>query len=297
MNISQLRTFLAVVDHGSFSAAAKDLGISQPAVTMQLQALEADLGVTLLDRRYRRIDLTEAGRLLEPHARRTVSELDGAREELAGLSDDITGDLQIVASTTPGAYVIPRVLGGFLSECPNVRVVITERDTADVVDAVEAGAAQLGVCGAVVKGAKAEFEALATDEIVAICPPDSPWASQAQVPLSELAGADWVAREQGSGTRRVVESALAERGVDPSALRVVAELGAGEAIVSAVEGGLGVAMLSRFVAEKALAAGTVARIDIEGPPFERPFYIVIPKGTPTRAALAFRTHLLASLGV
>jgi DNA-binding transcriptional LysR family regulator len=115
------------------------------------------------------------------------------------------------------------------------------------------------------------------------------------VRLIDLAEADWVAREPGSGTRAMTERLLTDNGVDPSNLRLVAQLGTGEAIVSAIEGGLGVAVVSRLVAEKALELGTVARIDLVGEGMRRPFYSVLPKGTPTRAAAAFNTHLHALL--
>jgi DNA-binding transcriptional LysR family regulator len=295
MNISHLRTFLAVIDRGSFSEAAKSLGISQPAVTMQLQTLEADIGTTLLDRRYRRIDLTEAGRALEPHARKVLAEVESARKELTGLSGAVTGVLEIAASTTPGVYVIPRVLGAFATAYPEVSVRVTSDDTAGVIEAVESGAAHMGVAGAVVKGARVVFQPLGHDELIAICPPTSALASRKKVALSELATEDWVARELGSGTRQTAELALSEAGVDPSRLRVVAQLGTGEAIVSAIEGGLGVALLSRHVAEKSLALGTVSRIDLAGEPMLRPFFTVLPKGTPTRAAAAFVAHLQESL--
>lgn len=294
MNISQMRTFVTVVDRGSFSEAARAMGISQPAVTMQIQALESDLGATLLDRRYRRIDLTEAGRALLPYARRVLDELEHARGEIGALSDTVTGHLTIAASTTPGVYVIPRLLGAFLSENPQVRVTITVHDTAEVADAVESGRADIGVTGAVVKGSRAVYQELGTDELVVICPPGSPLAGRPQVEVALLAESDWVMREPGSGTRQVAERILAERGLDPAELRVVVELGAGEAIVSAVEGGLGAAMLSRYVADKALALRTVSRVDLAGRPIERPFYSVLPKGTPTRAASAFHEHLLAA---
>jgi len=295
VNIAQLRTFVNVVESGSFSEAARALSISQPAVTMQIQTLESDVGATLLDRRYRRIDLTEAGRALMPYARRVISELEAARDEIAALSGTVTGRLTIAASTTPGVYVIPRVLGGFLAANPEVRVTITVHDTAEVIEAVESGHANFGVTGAITKGAKIDFRPLATDELVAICHPASPLATRSRVALADLAAADWVMREPGSGTRQVAERALADNGLEPSELRVVVELGAGEAIVSAVEGGLGVAMLSRYVAEKALQLGTVARIHLDVPPIERPFYTVLPKGTPTRAAEAFAAHLRAEL--
>ena len=295
MNISQLLTFVTVVELGSFSQAARSMGISQPAVTMQVQSLESDIGATLLDRRYRRIDLTEAGRTLMPYARRVLGELEDARDEISALSGTVTGRLTIAASTTPGVYVIPRVLGGFLCANPEVGVTIIVHDTAEVIGAVESGHANLGVTGAIVKGAKIDFEPMATDELVAICAPASPLAGRKRVPLSDLAAADWVMRESGSGTRQVTERVLADNDLDPAELRVVVELGAGEAIVSAVEGGLGVAMLSRYVAEKALALGTVARIDLDVAPIERPFYMVLPKGTPTRAAEAFAAYLRAEV--
>jgi len=291
MNIAQLRTFVTVVDAGSFSEAARQMGISQPAVTMQVQALEADAAATLLDRRYRRIDLTEAGRVLLPYARKVLAEIECAREQISALSGAITGRLVIAASTTPGVYVVPRLLGPFLAENPEVGVTITVHDTTEVVEAVESGHANFGVTGATVKGAKVSFEPLGTDELVVICAPSSPFAKRKAVPLTDLADANWVMRESGSGTRQVSESFLCDHGLDPAELRVAVELGAGEAIVSAVEGGLGVAMLSSHVADKALKLGTVVRVDLAAPPVVRTYFAVLPKGTPTHAAEAFSAFL------
>ena len=149
--------------------------------------------------------------------------------------------------------------------------------------------------GAVVKGSRATYVEIGSDELLVICPPDSPLADRKGVALADLAEADWVMRERGSGTRQIAEQLLTERGVDPDELRVVVELGTGEAIVSAVEGGLGVAMLSRQVADKALSLGTVAQVDLEGPAIVRPFYTLLPKGTPTRAAEAFAGYLAESV--
>lgn len=295
MNISQLRTFVTVVECGSFSGAAREMGISQPAVTMQIQSLEAAAGATLLDRRYRRIDLTEAGATLLPYARRVLGEVEQAREDIAALSGVISGRLSIAASTTPGVYLIPRLLGRFLAENPQVRVTITIHDTTEVDAAVESGRADLGVTGAVVKGSRPAYSQIGADELLVVCPPDSPYSTLSGASLSDLAEADWVMRERGSGTRQVTEKELVAAGVDPEELRVVVELGTGEAIVSAVEGGLGIAMLSRQVAEKALALGTVTRVDLAGPPILRPFYLLVPKGTLSRAAQAFADYLTAAL--
>lgn len=293
MNVSQLRTFVEVIERGSFSGAAKSLGISQPAVTMQIQALEADLETTLLDRRYRRVDLTEAGKSLLPHARRVLSQLDQARTEITALSGVVSGHLAIAASTTPGVYVIPRLLGDFLSHHPQVKVTITVHDSAEVVAAVESGAAQVGVTGAIIRDARVSYEELGCDELVVVCAPGHPLARARDVDLADLADETWVMREAGSGTRQVAEKVLSEHGVDVRGLRVAVELGTGEAIVSAVEGGLGVAMMSRYVVDKALKAGALSEIHAAGLPATRPFYVVLPRVTPTRAASAFREYLLA----
>ncbi len=297
MNVSQLRAFVTVVDRGSFSAAARAMGVSQPAVTMQVQGLEADLGVTLLDRRYRRVDLTEAGRSLMPHARKVLEQLDEARDDIEALSGTVSGRLTIAASSTPGDYLIPSLLGSFIAENPEVGISIAISDTARVVEAVESGAAQYGITGAIVRGARCRFEELGHDELVLIAPTSSPLAARKAIPLAELCDEPWVFRESGSGTRLVAERLLAENGLETTELRVMVELGTGEAIVSAVEGGLGIAVVSRYVADKALRLGTVAEVDAQGFPAGRPFFAVLPKGTLTRAANAFHEHLKAAVSL
>ncbi|PKQ15051.1 MAG: LysR family transcriptional regulator [Actinobacteria bacterium HGW-Actinobacteria-7] len=291
MNVSQLRTFVTVVEAGSFSEAARALGISQPAVTMQVQSLESDVGATLLDRRYRRVDLTEAGRTLLPHARRVLAQIDSAKEEIVALSGAVTGRLTIAASTTPGVYVIPRLMGAFLSSFPEVGIRILVHDTSEVVAMVESGEAHIGLTGATVRGARVTYQESGADDLVLICPPQHPLATREKVALTDLADETWIMRESGSGTRQVAERILTEHGLDTEELRVAVELGTGEAIVSAVEGGLGVSILSRMVAGKAIELGTVIQVDAVGLPAARPFYLVMPKGTPTRAAVAFHQYL------
>jgi DNA-binding transcriptional LysR family regulator len=291
LNLAQIRAFVMVVDHGSFSAAARAMGISQPAVTMQVQALEADLGATLFDRAYRKIELTESGTSLLPRARKVLAELEAAREDLERMADTVTGRLSIVASTTPGQYLLPRLLGTFLKENPEVSIALAVADTSQVVDAVAAGEADLGMTGAVVKGARVDFEPLGTDDIVMICPPGHRFAGAGAVALAEAVAEPFIMREEGSGTRQFAEDALREAGVDPAELHVVTELGTSEAIVSAVEGGMGLAVVSSWVACKALELGTVATVPVQGYPVARPLYVVTARGTLTRAAEAFLSYL------
>jgi DNA-binding transcriptional LysR family regulator len=295
MNLSQLRAFVAVVEHNSFSSAARALGVSQPAVTMQVQGLESDVGATLLDRYYRKVELTEAGRALLPFARDILSSLEDAQIAVDKLSGKVTGRLVLAASTTPGQYILPRLLGEFIREHPEVGVELVVHDTSEVVALVEAGDANLGMTGAQFPGTRVEFEELGADSLVMICPPDSDLASKRKLKLTDLVDEPFIMREQGSGTRIVMEETLKAGGIDPGELRVVTELGSSEAIVTAVEGGMGIGVVSRWMADKALELGTVAEVRAAHFPSERPFYLVLPKGTLTRAADAFVDFLREKL--
>lgn len=295
MNVAQLRTFVTVVDHASFSEAARILGVSQPAVTMQIQALEADTGATLLDRGYRKVGLTEAGRVLLPYARRVLSELDEARQSIEALSTVVSGRLMLAASTTPGQYVLPRLLGGFLKHYPEVGVTLHVHDTAEVVREVESGDADLGMIGAEIHGARVHYEELGGDELVFICPPDHPVAARPRVLFGELTDEPFIVREAGSGTRMVAEDIARRNGVDPAELKVVMELGTNEAVLSAVEGGMGLGIVSAWVAQKALELGTVARVPEPSFPVRRPLFMVLPRRTLGRAAEALETYLREKL--
>lgn len=295
MNISQLTTFVAVVDHGSFSEAARVLGISQPAVTMQIQALEADIDSTLLDRGYRKISLTEAGQVLLPYARKVIAELDEARTSIEQLSDVVSGRLTLAASTTPGQYLLPRALGGFLHVNPSVGVTLRVYDSAEVVEQVASGEADLGMTGAEVHGVRVLYEPLGVDELALICPARHRLATQKRVTFAEVAEEPFIVREGGSGTRMAAETAVRRSGVEPADLNVVMELGTNEAIVSAVEGGMGLGIVSLHVAEKALKLGTVAQVHGAGFPVQRPLFLVLPRRTLSRAADALADHLRNAL--
>lgn len=284
-----------VVEHGSFSEAARVLRLSQPAVTMQLQSLESEAGATLLDRRYRGVEPTEAGRLLLPYARRVLAELEEARDRLEEFSGRVTGRLTIAASTTPGQYVLPRLLGGFLAEFPEVGATLLVHDTAEVVESVEGGEANIGMTGARIPGTRVHFEEAGDDDLVLICPPGSPLAAEG-VTLAEVVEQPFILRERGSGTRLVMEEVLREAGVDPGDLDVALELGTNEAIVSAVEGGMGVGVVSRWVADKALRLSTVAEVPEARFPVRRPLFVVMPRSGATRAAEVLQGYLRERLG-
>jgi DNA-binding transcriptional LysR family regulator len=220
-----------------------------------------------------------------------LADLEGARTAIERLSDTIGGHLELAVSTTPGQYILPRLLGSFLAAYPDVSVSLRVYDTADVVTRVESGEAHLGVTGARLAHAKVDYEQMGTDQLLMICPVSSALANRSPVTLAEAAEYPFIARESGSGTRIVVEKALRDGGVDPSELNIVMELGTSEAIVNAVEGGMGVGVVSHWMADKALSLGTVAQVSAPGFPVSRPFFAVLPRGVRSRAADALLLHL------
>lgn len=295
MNISQLRTFLAVADHRSFSMAARALGISQPAVTMQIQSLESAVGATLFDRRYRKVQLTEAGEALIPYARRILDEVEEAKRAIETLSDTVTGRVRVAASTTPGQYLLPRAMGSFLARYPEVGVTLRVYDSSDVAELVASDEADIGMTGAEVPGVRVHYEQLGFDELLLICPSSHRLARETVTTFSEVANEPFIVREAGSGTRMVAEEAIRRSGIDPADLDVVMELGTNEAIVSAVEGGMGLGIVSTQVADKALKLGTVAQVAGAGFPVKRPLFLVLPRRAPSRATEALAEHLRSEL--
>lgn len=295
MNIQQLKTFMAVVEAGSFSKAARNLGVSQPAVTMQIQNLEADVGHPLLDRRYRRIELTEPGRKFLPYARDLITGAENARAEMNALSGEITGSLHLALSSTPGDYIVPRLLGGFLKLYPKVKVQISVGSTAEATEMLEDRKADIGMVGAIQKNSAVTYHECGHDELILITPSGHPFTQKKTVKLAALSTEPWIARGQGSGTQKSVSQVLLRSKTPIAEPTPIVELSTGEAVVSAVEGGLGVAIVSRYVAEKSLALGTIAEIKTTDLPHRRPFYLAVPKRTLTRAASAFYDYLTEQL--
>ncbi|MCL2324404.1 MAG: LysR family transcriptional regulator [Actinomycetia bacterium] len=292
MNNSLLRTYLAVLSCGSFSAAATSLGISQPAVTMQIQNLEEEVGHPLLDRKYRRLTLTEAGQLLKDYAVRALGEEQGILAELASLSGEIGGELVVACSTTPGNYLIPGLLGGFLRQYPQIEPRLMVTSSQEVACAVDACEADLGILGARIRGHRIDYTICGHDELLLIAPPTLTTQGMGELALADLSGYPWIQRNSKSGTQKAIEELMSAQHLAPDDLNVLIELDNPEAIIGAVEGGLGIAIVSRCAAEKALWLGTVAELPVQSRPWNRELYLARPHKAPTRAADAFATYLL-----
>jgi DNA-binding transcriptional LysR family regulator len=288
MDTRQLAAFCAVVERRSFSQAAERLGVTQPAVSLQVRALEKRLGAQLLDRSGRRVEPTEAGLRLYRGAQRLLALEEQLVEEVAGEGGgELAGELRLGASTGPAAVVVPLLLCEFHLEHPGVKVALAVHDTQSVVELVAARELELGIVGAARRHRSVRFEPFFEDEVILACPPAHPFVGRA-VPIEELRGERLILMQEGAGVRQIVDDELRALGLRLRDLDVRLELGLQESVRSAVLGGYGVAFISRTAVETELAAGTLAAARVEGIEATREISLARATGrTPTRAAEAF----------
>ncbi|MDX6415043.1 MAG: LysR family transcriptional regulator, transcriptional activator of the cysJI operon [Gaiellaceae bacterium] len=288
MDTRQLAAFCAVVERKSFSQAAERLGVTQPAVSLQIRSLEQRLGRQLLDRSGRRVEPTEAGLRLYVSAQRLLALEEHLLEELdADDEGEITGTLELGASTGPGGTVVPLLLCEFQEHHPDVRVRLTVSDTQTLVDRVAERELELGIVGAGRRHRGVSFEPFFRDEVVLACPPGHRFAGKT-ISLEELKGQQLIVMQEGAGVRQVLEDELRKAGMRLRDLDVKLELGLQESVRSAVLAGHGIAFISRLAIEADLDAGRVATARVRGLDPVREILLARASGrSETRAARAF----------
>lgn len=272
MTLRQLEVFLAVARARSFRRAAEALHTSQPALSQHVRELEEELGTRLLDRLGRSVALTDAGRLLEDHGYRVFATMTSAREAIGELQGLKRGTLVIGASTTPGIYVLPGVIGAFRQRYPGVDLSLRIANSRLIEERVRANELDLGIVGG--HGLRPREECLAAglvDELVLVVAPTHRWARRRAVAPAQLAGEPLLVREDGSATRRVTERALQQAGV---AYRTVMELDHTEAIKQAVMAGLGVALVSVHAVRGEASTGRLHTLRLLGLPIRRHFHVI-----------------------
>ena len=263
MDTRQLAAFCAVVERRSFSQAAERLGVTQPAVSLQIRALEKRLGTQLLDRSGRRVEPTEAGLRLYRGAQRMLALEEQLVSDVASVTEgELSGDLVLGASTGPAAIVVPVLLGEFHREHPEVRVFLTVSDTHTVIERVAARELELGIVGASRRHRGVRYEPFFSDQVILACPPGHRFAGRT-VTLDELREETVILMQEGAGVRQIVEDALRRRGVRLRDLDVRLELGLQESVRRAVEAGFGVTFISRTAVESELADGRLAEARVE----------------------------------
>ncbi|HUK96541.1 MAG TPA: LysR family transcriptional regulator [Gaiellaceae bacterium] len=289
MDTRQLRAFCIVVERRSFSQAAERLGVTQPAVSLQVRALEKRLGLQLLDRSGRRVEPTEAGLRLYRGAQRLLA----LEEDLVNdLADDAVGELQgtfeIGASTGPGGVVLSGLLCDFAAVHPELHVALSVFDTQTVVERVADRTLELGVVGAATRHRGVDYEPFFRDTVTLACPAGHPFAGRT-ITVDELRDETLIVMQDGAGVRQLIEDELRRRaGVRLRDLGVRLELGLQESVTGAVRSGHGVTFISRLSIENDLAAGTLSEATVGGLELDREVLLVRAAGrSETRAARGF----------
>jgi DNA-binding transcriptional LysR family regulator len=287
MDTRQLAAFCEVVECRSFSEAAARLGVTQPAVSQQVRALEQRLGTQLLDRSGRRVEPTEAGLRLYRGAQRLLALEEQLLEEVGEEGGPLSGRFELGASTGPAAIIVPLLLCEFQQRNPELRVELSVFDTQSIVELVAERRLELGIVGAARRHRSVAFEPFLRDEVILACPPGHAFAGRT-VELADLHEGPLILMQHGAGVRQMVEDELRRGGRKVRDLKASLVLGLQESVRSAVQAGYGVGFISRRAVESDLAAGTLAEARVRGLDLARDIWIVRAAGrTGSSAAQAF----------
>lgn len=275
---TRMRLLVEVDRQGSLSAAARALGIGQSSVSEHLRLLELAAGQRLVQRGGRGSRLTEAGRVLAGRAAQALAALGAGEEELAELAGLRTGTVHVGASTAPGVYLLPDVLGCFRADFPNVRVEVEVAATGAILERLLAGRVQLAVVGTQDAGERVELQPFAEDEIVGVARPGLLPVRGGTVAPAALARELLLARERDSSTQALADAELRAVGATPAGTW---QLGSSEAVKRCARAGLGFAFLSRYAVAEEVARGELERFRLAGrPPLRRRFMVARLAGRP-----------------
>ena len=279
IDFRHLETFCRVADLKSFSKAAEDLFLTQPTVSGHILSLEQSLSLRLFDRTSREVRLTKAGEVFLEYASKILSFRKDLMNALSEFSQGIKGELSLGASTIPGEYLLPKLMGDFKKEHPHFIISLKIADTKEIVQYVLQDRVEFGIIGARLNHPSLHYEKYVEDEIIVVAPPDHPLTRKKRVNVEELLKIPWIIREEGSGTQMAVEKALRKKGKSLKQFHVVMEMGSTSSVKEGVKAKLGLAFLSQRATEEELSQGFLFRIDVEGiEPISRQIYIVTHRG-------------------
>ena len=288
--LRQLRVFEAVARHLSFSRAAEELHLTQPAVSMQVKALEAQAGLALVEQIGRRIYLTAAGRELHSRAQAIARELGAADAALSAMRGLTQGPLTIALVST-AKYVAPPLLRRFLKAHPGVTLRLDVDNREKVITALAANAVDLAIMGRPPQNLETVAEPFAPHPHAIVAAPSHRLARRRRVPLERVARETFIIREPGSGTRGLLERLFAEHGL---ALQVSMEMASNETIKQAVAAEMGISFLSLHTVGLELATRTLVLLDVAGLPIVRDWYVVhLAQKRLSPVAAALKAYLLA----
>lgn len=274
ITLHQLRLYNSLGKHLSFTRAAEELHLSQPAVSIQIKRLEESVGMPLVEKTGRKIYLTDAGKELFAASRDILDRLKVLNEDMIGMEEGVKGPMSI-ASITTAKYCMPQLLGMFLKEFPDVEPTLTITNQSKVIQRLEDNLDDLVIMGRMPDNMNLEAKYFLDNPLVVVAPPDHPLAGGKNIPLERIAEERFISREIGSGTRAARIKLFAQHGLEA---KTYIELGSGEAIKQAVMAGMGISVLSKHLLKLELDAGLLSVLDVEYFPLTRAWYVVHLKG-------------------
>jgi len=276
MNLNLFKTYVKVVETRNLSKTAEEFGLSQPAVTKQIQALEDIYGVLLLERSGRHLKTTEAGETLYNCAREIIKAVNKTAKAMEEISESRKGSLYLGASNIPGEYLLPQVIKNFKEKYPNVSISLNIADTEKVFAQLAERELDVGIVGGWINNRKVEGFQWLEDELVVVLPENHKLARRNELNLVDLLDEKWIFREKGSGTRKAVEDLLVAHDIKLEELNVYIEVGSTEAVLASVEAGMGISIVSRWAVKK-VNSRKISSVKIKDPLVKRYFYVIYPR--------------------
>ena len=277
MDDHKLKVFCIVAETKSFSRASEIIRLTQPAVSLQIQALEEMYGTKLFNRSGCVITLTQSGEMLYKYAKEISTLYSAAEKEIGGVTGLVKGIISVGASSTIGNYVLPSVIADFKRKFPKVGVHLHVGNSKNVVDFINGGSVDVGLVEGDVNKQKLIVEKLIADEMVFIMSPYHSLAKKSSISIMELSKEALIFREEGSGTRQAIEKYLAKHGMSQQNLKISLIMGSTESIKTAVEEGLGTSILSKWAARKEVRYGSLKTAVFKEDKFVRDFSVVFKK--------------------
>ncbi len=279
MEDHKLKVFCTVAETKSFSKTSEIIHLTQPAVSLQIQALEEIYETKLFDRSSSTVTLTPAGEVLYKYAKEILGLYANVEKVIGEITGLVKGSISIGASSTIGNYLLPGVITDFKKAHLKIKIHLLVGNTKRVVDLLNSGSIDIGLVEGEVSRQKMVVEKLIPDELLLVVPAHHPWAKKKDIPISELTKEPFIFREGGSGTRQMIEMFFSKYGISPNNMKVAMVLGSTEAIKEAVENGLGVSILSRWAVRKELKYGTLQLLRIKEEKVNRDFSLIINKNS------------------
>ena len=277
MEDHKLKVFCTVAETKSFSKTSEIIHLTQPAVSLQIQALEELYETKLFDRSSSTVTLTPSGEILYRFSKDILALYAELSKEIGKITGLIKGSITIGASTTIGSYVLPNVIVDFKKTHPKIKVNVLIGNTKRVVDLLNSGVVDLGLVEGETARHKVKMEPVIVDELSIIIPPFHQWAKKKVVSILEITKEPFIIREEGSGTRQMIEKYLLAHGINVSDMRIALVIGGTESIKAAVESGMGISIVSKWAARKEVKYGTLKMINIKEEKMLRNFSLITQK--------------------